>query len=128
MASTSLARLPVRVALPPPPPPAPPPKQPTLGNILGFVAIAVGVGVLGAYVFDLHGHRCQACGHKWRHLGALNLGDPGAHTCTQCGTVQWWKDGVPHVFRSAIQPETSPGPTQTRLQQLARAAVGSRSG
>jgi hypothetical protein len=73
------------------------------GGTLGVIAIAFGIGVLGAYVLDLHAHTCDACGRKWRHLGAFNGGDPTAHTCT-CGMVQWWKDGAPHVFRSALRP------------------------
>jgi hypothetical protein len=71
-------------------------------GLLTSLAIAAGVVALGMYVFDWHSHSCEACGHKWRHLGALNVGDPRAHTCARCGTVQWWKDGVPHVFRSAL--------------------------
>lgn len=71
---------------------ADPPSAP-LGGTLGILAIAFGVGVLGAYALDLHGHTCEACGRRWRHLGAFNLGDLGAHTCSGCGTVQWWKSG-----------------------------------
>jgi hypothetical protein len=71
--------------------------------MLGTIAIAVGVGMLGAYMLDLHSHTCEACGHRWRHLGAFNLGDPVAHTCSKCGTVQWWKDGAPHVFRDVLR-------------------------
>lgn len=76
---------------------------PSVGSMLGAIAIAVGVGVLGAYMLDMHSHTCEACGHRWRHLGAFNLGDPRAHTCQGCGTVQWWKDGIPHVFRASIR-------------------------
>lgn len=84
------------------PSPAPPPA-PSLGGVIGTVAIAIGVGVLGAYMLDLHSHTCEACGNRWRHLGAFNLGDPVSHTCSKCGTVQWWKDGAPHVFREALR-------------------------
>ena len=70
---------------------------------LGVIAIALGVGVIGAYVLDAHGHTCEACGKRWWHLGAFNLGDPKAHTCASCGTVQWWKNGTPHVFRSVLR-------------------------
>lgn len=69
-----------------------PPSRPTLGGTLGVIAIALGVGVLGAFVFDLHGHTCNTCGNRWRHLGAFNVGDETAHTCAGCGTVQWWKN------------------------------------
>lgn len=68
---------------------------------LGVIAFAFGIGVLGAYMLDLHGHQCCKCGHRWRHLGAFNFGDEPAHTCVRCGTVQWWKDGIPHAFRAA---------------------------
>ena len=79
----------------------PPPEQPKGKSIgpLGVLAIAVGAGFLGYYVLDGHAHTCEACGHRWRHLGAFNFGDPKAHSCDQCGTVQWWKDGLQHVFR-----------------------------
>ena len=67
---------------------------------LGALAIAVGVGALGAYMLDLHGHICVKCGRRWRHFGAFNFGDEQSHTCT-CGEVQWWKCGVPHVLRGS---------------------------
>ena len=83
---------------------------PSIGNMLGVIAIAVGVGVLGYYMLDGHSHRCESCGNSWRHLGAFNVGDPAAHSCSKCGTVQWWKDGVPHVFRDALRqpPDKAP--------------------
>jgi hypothetical protein len=68
-----------------------------LGGTLGVLAIAFGIGVLGAYALDLHSHACDSCGYKWRHLGAFNLGDLPAHTCRKCGTVQWWKRGWQHA-------------------------------
>lgn len=79
-------------------PAPPPPKQ--LGTI-GTIALLVGVGALGMYMLDLHGHTCDQCGYRWRHLGAFNLGDEESHTCSQCGGVQWWKNGVPHVLRGS---------------------------
>jgi hypothetical protein len=93
----------------------------SLGSALGTVALAIGVGMLGAYMLDLHAHTCDACGNRWRHLGAFNVGDPGSHTCGQCGVVQWWKDGVPHVFRSSLHgPATPslPGRTLGQMQEL----------
>jgi len=90
----------------------PAPPSPSIGKMLGVVAVALGVGVLGYYAFDGHAHTCESCGHRWRHLGAFNLGDPRAHSCGRCGTVQWWKDGTPHVFRQALRsppPEVLPG-------------------
>jgi hypothetical protein len=69
------------------------PPQPTVFNTIGVIAVAFGVGVLGAYMLGLHSHTCVECGHRWRHLGAFNLGDLEAHTCGRCGTVQWWKSG-----------------------------------
>lgn len=69
-----------------------PPSRTTLGGTLGVLALAFGIGVVGAYTFDWHGHTC-ACGRRWHHLGAFNAGDEVAHTCPGCGTVQWWKNG-----------------------------------
>jgi hypothetical protein len=112
---------PVRKPQPPSPAPPSPSTSPSIGKMLGVVAVAVGVGMLGAYMFDLHGHTCEACGHRWRHLGAFNVGDPGSHTCGKCGTVQWWKDGVPHVFRSALfqpPPKVMPDAMAARLSGM----------
>lgn len=64
----------------------------TAGQTLGVIALAFGLGVIGAYALDLHAHTCDKCGKQWRHLGAFNLGDKDAHTCPRCGVVQWWKD------------------------------------
>ena len=94
---------------------------PSIGNMLGVIAIAVGVGVLGVYMFDLHSHTCEGCGNRWRHLGAFNVGDPDAHACGKCGTVQWWKDGVPHVFREAVRqppPKVMPDTLVSKLQEI----------
>ena len=86
------------------PPSKKPPRDPnSIGSMLGTIAIAVGAGVLGYYMLDGHSHTCEGCGHKWRHLGILNLGDPNAHACKQCGTVQWYKDGIAHVFRTPLR-------------------------
>jgi hypothetical protein len=76
--------------------------QEPLGT-LATLALVAGAVALGAYALDLHAHTCEGCGARWRHLGAFNLGDPSAHTCRTCGTVQWMKDGVPHVFRSVLR-------------------------
>ena len=104
---------------PPVPPAKKPPRDPnSAASMLGTIALAIGVGVLGAYTLDLHSHKCEACGHKWRHLGVFNLGDPNAHACKNCGTVQWYKDGIPHVFRSAMReapPNVLPGSSLARL-------------
>lgn len=88
------------------PPPAAPSAEKSIGP-LGVIALALGIGVFGYYMLDGHAHTCEACGNRWRHLGAFNLGDPQAHTCKQCGTVQWWKDGFPHVFRSPLDGEAA---------------------
>jgi len=77
-----------------------PPSNSSFGRVLGALAVAVGVGAIGAYMLDLHGHTCT-CGKRWRHFGAFNLGDAESHTCSQCGQVQWWKDGAPHVLRGS---------------------------
>ena len=95
---------------------------------LGVIAIAIGVGALGYYMLDGHSHVCEACGHRWRHLGAFNLGDPAAHTCKRCGTVQWWKDGFQHVFRDPSyvpSPDAAPGTIAQRQQEVCE---GPRSG
>jgi len=94
---------------------------PSIGTMLGTIAIAVGVGVLGYYMLDGHSHTCESCGHRWRHLGVINVGDPGSHTCGKCGTVQWWKDGVPHVFRDSIRqplPTAMAGTLVSQLQEI----------
>ncbi len=103
-----------------PAPDAPPAKS--IGT-LGVLAIAVGVGVLGYYMLDGHSHTCEACGHRWRHLGAFNFGDATAHTCRQCGTVQWWKDGFQHVFRDPTYEAPPPASLEkaallARLQEI----------
>ncbi len=72
-----------------------------LMSTLGVIAIAFGIGVAGALVFDLHGHTCDSCGNRWKHLGAFNDGDLAAHTCSSCGTVQQWKDGVSQATKDA---------------------------
>jgi len=97
-------------------PPGPPPSK-SIGT-LGVLAIAVGVGVLGYYMLDGHTHTCEACGNRWRHLGAFNMGDAEAHTCGKCGTVQWWKDGFQHVFRDPSVPSiyTAPPPPRNMAQ------------
>lgn len=100
------------------------PEAPSIGNMLGTIALAIGVGVLGYYALDGHSHTCEACGHRWRHLGVLNLGDPVAHSCARCGTVQWWKDGVPHVFREALRSPPSkvlPDTIVSRLREIREA-------
>ena len=90
-------------------------------NMLATLAFTVGVVAFGLYALDLHGHRCEGCNHKWYHLGAFNAGDPASHTCRQCGAVQWWKDGVPHVFREALRrppPKVLPDSIASRLQEI----------
>jgi hypothetical protein len=80
---------------------APAPVPTALGGTLGVIALAFGIGVLGAYMLDMHSHTCDSCGRSWRHLGAFNGGDESAHTCARCGTVQWWKNGVPQAIKDA---------------------------
>jgi len=106
---------------------APASSSSSFGGALGVVAIVIGIGVLGGYMLDFHAHRCEGCGHTWRHLGAFNLGDPDAHSCARCGTVQWWKDGMPHVFRDALRAPPS-DPVGVRWRQLALAAPWERLG
>jgi hypothetical protein len=91
---------------------------------LGIIALAFGIGVLGAYALDLHGHTC-ACGNRWYHLGAFNLGDEDSHRCSRCGTVQWWKNGAPHVFRSghgADYTSAPPNPLAAMSQEIREAS------
>lgn len=95
----------------------PPTATPSFGGTIGILALALSMGVIGAYMLDLHAHTCESCGNKWRHLGAFNIGDPGSHTCARCGTVQWWKDGVPHVFRNSIR-NPPPDPHTERWRRL----------
>jgi len=85
---------------------------------LSTLALLVGIGVLGAYMLDLHGHTCDRCGRRWRHFGAFNFGDTESHTCTRCGQVQWWKCGAPHVLQGsqyAVPPGYAPPPTVSAL-------------
>lgn len=104
-----------------PQPPRPPQSaMSSFGTAIGTVAVAIGVGMLGAYMLDLHKHTCDACGYSWRHLGAFNVGDPNSHTCRSCGTVQWWKDGVPHVFRSSVTGSTGASASALRAGAVAR--------
>jgi hypothetical protein len=93
-----------------------PPAKPI--GTLGKIAIAVGVGVLGYYLLDGHGHTCEGCGHRWRHLGAFNFGEVPAHTCKVCGTVQFWKDGFKHVFPDPAQRFASNAPSNAILAGL----------
>jgi hypothetical protein len=92
---------------------------PGFGGTLGIVALAFGIGVLGAYALDLHSHTCDLCGHKWRHLGAFNLGDAASHTCSVCGKAQWWKCGftkASHITHAtAAQPSTIVQPQRLAL-------------
>ena len=93
----------------------------SVGGMLGTLAVAFGVGAFAVYALDLHTHRCEACGHNWRHLGALNHGDLKAHTCSHCETVQWIKDGVPHVFREVLRtppPKVIPDELAARLRDI----------
>lgn len=68
---------------------------------LGVIALAFGIGVAGAFVLDRHSHTCDKCGNRWSHLGAFNGGDLAAHTCSSCGAVQQWKDGVSQEVKDA---------------------------
>lgn len=86
---------------------------PALGGTLGVIALAFGIGVVGALMLDVHGHTCDSCGHRWRHLGAFNLGDKDAHTCGRCGAVQWWKNGVPQAIKDAHRGASHDGPWWT---------------
>ena len=98
----------------------PTPQPPSIGNVLSTIALALGVGVLGYYMLDGHSHTCESCGHRWRHLGVFNHGDPDAHAC-KCGTVQWWKDGTAHVFRDVLRqppPKELPNTLVSRLQEI----------
>jgi len=84
-------------------------KDATRG-LLATIAITAGVVAFGVYALDLHAHTCANCGHKWRHLGAFNLGDEESHTCARCGQVQWWKCGAPHVLQGSRFVGASPAP------------------
>jgi len=84
--------------------------EPSGPGLLRVLAVAFGVGVASAYVFDLHSHTCS-CGKKWRHFGSFNEGDLYAHTCPRCGQVQWWKDCPHHhVFPHDDVPASSAEP------------------
>jgi len=115
----------------------PPQKASGTLGILGSLAIAVGVGVLGYHMLDGHAHQCDACGCRWRHFGAFNLNDEESHRCSRCGQVQWWKDGAPHVLRgsefaalpslsattAALGAATARGALTAPVPQLALAAT-----
>lgn len=99
---------------------APAPESSPLG-MLATLAISAGLAVVGLYALDLHHHVCESCGNKWRHLGALSQGDPKAHTCSRCQTVQWIKDGVPHVFREVLRappPKVLSDAVVSRLKEI----------
>lgn len=105
--------------------------QPSLFMSLALAAgVVAGAVALGVYALDWHGHQCESCGNKWHHLGAFNIGDPGSHTCARCGTVQWWKDGVPHVFRDSIRnPPVDPRAERwQKLRELQEATAAARGG
>jgi len=78
-------------------PPTPPRQGSFFGKVVGYGAAAIALGVLAALAWDFHGHTCDLCGAKWKHLGAWNVGDEEAHTCPKCGARQWWKDGAPRL-------------------------------
>ena|ERR1700674_2275532 len=85
-----------------------PPRESS--SVLTHVLIAAfGAFVLG-HALDYHAHRCESCGHRWRHLGAFSLGDLASHTCGRCGAVQWWKSGwqgaEPRTFDGALEMRT----------------------
>lgn len=91
----------------------------TKGQALISVSIgALVVGVVGA-VLDWHGHQCDACGHRWRHLGKFAVGNADKHTCARCGTMQWWKCGVPPEVRAlhAAYVPAAP-PPMPRMRQV----------
>ena len=96
--------------------PQPPATKKSVG-VLGMLAIAVGVGAFSYYMLDGHTHTCAACGTRWRHLGAFNFGDPAAHRCSRCGTIQWWKDGFQHVFQDPRYSTPPPERTQPAYGQ-----------
>lgn len=95
-----------------------------LSSTLGSIAIAIGVGVVGAYMLDLHGHTCEGCGRRWRHFGAFNLGDAESHTCSRCGEVQWWKCGAPHVLGGPELSASPRGALGAGTEEDATAALG----
>jgi predicted RNA-binding Zn-ribbon protein involved in translation (DUF1610 family) len=37
-----------------------------------------------------HEHECESCKTVWRH-GAESAGNAEAHSCPNCGQMQWWK-------------------------------------
>lgn len=114
-----------------PRPPAHPPKPgPTLGGTLGIIAIAVSVGVIASFTLDLHSHTCS-CGNRWWHLGAFAQGSEPSHTCGRCGTLEWFKSGVPAHLRQAHAHDSwaqfmgdafDPGSTGMRRAQIAQRA------
>lgn len=102
------------------PAPQQPPQESGLG-VLGGLAIALGLGALGAYMLDWHRHSCP-CGYRWSHFGAFNMNDEASHRCSACGQVQWWKCGAPHVLtfgEGSTQPPGQPSqPSQLRSTML----------
>jgi rubredoxin len=43
---------------------------------------------------ELHAHRCEGCGWIWEHKG-WNRADEKAHTCPNCGRLQFRRIGEP---------------------------------
>lgn len=101
---------------------AAPAKKPI--GAIGTIALVIGAGALTVYMLDLHSHRCEVCNYKWSHLGAFNLGSASAHSCKVCGTTQWFKDGVQHVFRDPLHstPSSAPNTPVARLKEIREGA------
>ena len=87
-------------------------KTPSTLGVIGGLASVVGLAAIGAHMLDLHGHCCEGCGHRWKHFGAFNLNDEESHRCSRCGTVQWWKDGAPHVMHGSTHAPAAQRPPQ----------------
>lgn len=55
------------------------------------------------YASQTHEHKCSSCGTIWEHGNCSSLGDVNAHTCPQCGQVEWDKHNTPSTLSKKVE-------------------------